>query len=330
MYRPHRPNAVRTVAASAATLALVASALPLASAEVSATATPDRSTVEQSREDAARAQPSKVIAHRGASAVAPENTMVSFRKAIKRGADWIEMDVQRTKDGRLVVFHDSSLRRTTNVEKRFPKKKRKPIGKFTYKQLRKLDAGRWKAKRYKGAKIPSLKRVLRLGKKRGVKMLVELKNPGRYPGILKKTLRLFRRMKLIKRGHKRDRVQLQSFSIKTMRRAAKRSKWLEVGLLYPDPPVTLKKLRWARNINSYHREVERKYIRRAQRDYNIKVFVWTVNGRNAMKRAIRMNANGIITDRPKRARRITHRRWTPDELRVQLAPYDGVVPLHRA
>lgn len=252
-----------------------------------------------------RGVPPRVIAHRGASHAAPENTFPAFRKAIKQGADWIEMDVQRTKDKRLVLFHDWNLRRTTNVEKKFPKLKSPSVGDLKYKKLRKLDAGRWKGKKWNNTRIPTLSRVLKLGKRRGVKMLVELKNPGRYPGIVKKTLKMLRKRKLIRKGHQ-DRVQLQSFNIPSMRRAAKRSRKVDIGLLYPDPPVTLKKHEWAQNINGYHREVERKYIHRCQK-HGIKVFVWTVNGKGSIKRAIRMDANGIITDRPKRTRRIIRR-----------------------
>ncbi|UYM06728.1 glycerophosphodiester phosphodiesterase [Solicola gregarius] len=335
MYRSRRPDAARTVPTALGVLTLVV-VLPTSSAGVapdSTTAAGVSPTIASRSDDAVeKNKPPRIIAHRGASAKFPENTMLSFRKAINRGADWIEMDVQRTKDGRLVVFHDWSLRRTTNVEKVYPKLKSPSVGDLSYKKLRKLDAGKWKKKRFKGARIPPLKQVLRLGKKRDVKMLVELKNPGRYPGMMKKTLKLFNQLNLMKRGHKHDRVQLQSFKIRTMRHAAKHSPKVEIGLLYPDPPVTLKRLRWAQNINSYHREVERKYIRRAQKDYNIRVFVWTVNGNGGVKRAMRMNANGIITDRPKHTRKVVNRnkRFAPDELRIQLPPYDGTVPRHRA
>lgn len=333
MYRVHRPAAARTVSATLGVLTL-AVALPAASAGVSADPTPVASVTPKSQalstDAVEKNKPPRVIAHRGASAKFPENTMLSFRKAIKRGADWIEMDVQRSKDGRLVVFHDWSLRRTTNVEKEFPKLKSPSVGDLSYKKLRKLDAGKWKKKKFKGAKIPPLKQVLKLGKKHDVKMLVELKNPGRYPHVTKKTLKLFNQLNLMKHGHKNDRVQLQSFNKRTMRYAARRSPKVEIGLLYPDPPVTLKRLRWAQNINAYHREVERKYIRRAQRDHNIRVYVWTVNGNRGIKRAMRMNANGIITDRPKHTRKMVNRRWAPDELRVKMPPYDGIVPMHRA
>lgn len=246
--------------------------------------------------------PPRVIAHRGASHVAPENTFPSFKKAIKRGADWIEMDVQQTKDHRLVLFHDWSLKRTTNVEKVYPKLKSPSVGDLSLKKLRKLDAGKWKGKKWKGTKIPTLTRILRLGKKHDVRMLVELKNPGRYPGVLKRTLHTLKKRNLMRKGHK-DPVQLQSFKIRSMRRASRRSRKVDVGLLYPDPPVTLKKHEWAQNINAYHREVERRYIHRCQK-HGIKVFVWTVDGRKSVKRAVRMDANGIITDRPRRTHRI--------------------------
>ncbi|MGH3357293.1 MAG: glycerophosphodiester phosphodiesterase [Nocardioidaceae bacterium] len=246
-----------------------------------------------------------VIAHRGASHIAPENTYPSFRGAINNGADRIEMDVQRTKDHRLVIFHDSSLRRTTNVEKVYPKLNTPEVSDLTYKKLRRLDAGGWKAAKWKGTRIPRLSRILRLGKRHHVRMIVELKDPAGYPGVVKQTLRRFRKHDLMRRGY-HDPVQLQSFDISAMRRAAHRSSRADIGLLYPNPPVTLKRLRWAQSIDSNHTKVDGRWVHRAQQ-YGIRVFVWGVNTRPAINRALRMNVDGISTNRPKHTRSIIER-----------------------
>lgn len=243
-----------------------------------------------------------VIAHRGASQIAPENTYPSFREAINNGADRIEMDVQRTKDHRLVIFHDRSLRRTTNVEDVYPKLKTPSVGDLPYKKLRKLDAGRWKAGRWKGTKIPTLTRILKLGKRHHVRMLVELKNPAGYPGVVKQTLRTFRKRDLIRRGHQ-DPVQLQSFDIHAIRRAALSSSRVDVGLLYPTPPSTLAKHQWVQGINANHKNVSRSWVHRAHKR-GIRVIVWGVNSKPAIQRALRMKVDGISTDRPKHTRRI--------------------------
>ncbi|MBI3894013.1 MAG: glycerophosphodiester phosphodiesterase, partial [Candidatus Wallbacteria bacterium] len=110
-----------------------------------------------------------VIAHRGYSAVYPENTMRSFREAIAAGADAIEMDVQTTADGRLVVLHDDVLDRTSDGKG--------PVGALTLEQVKRLDAGRWKGARFAGERIPTLDEVLELSRGTGVGLVVEAKTP---------------------------------------------------------------------------------------------------------------------------------------------------------
>lgn len=82
-----------------------------------------------------------VIAHRGSSGVAPENTLAAVEKAITQRSNWFEIDIQRTADGQLVLMHDRDLRRTTNVEEVFPERRLAPVGSFTLAELQKLDAG---------------------------------------------------------------------------------------------------------------------------------------------------------------------------------------------
>ncbi len=123
------------------------------------------------------------IAHRGARHVAPENTLIALEKAASRGADFVEVDVQRSKDGRLVLMHDVSLRRTTNVEKVFPKRRSYDVVDFKWRDIKKLDAGRWKADKYVGERIPTLKQALRLVQARDLGILIEMKSPHRYPDV---------------------------------------------------------------------------------------------------------------------------------------------------
>lgn len=84
-----------------------------------------------------------VIAHRGASYDAPESTRAAYLLARELGADYLEMDLQRTRDGVLVVLHDDTLERTTDVARKFPERKDKPVSDFTLAELKTLNAGRW-------------------------------------------------------------------------------------------------------------------------------------------------------------------------------------------
>ncbi len=84
-----------------------------------------------------------VIAHRGASIVAPESTYPAYVEARDLGSDYLEVDLQRTKDGEIIIFHDEHLRRTSNVEEIFPDRADEEIGSFTYEELKQLDFGSW-------------------------------------------------------------------------------------------------------------------------------------------------------------------------------------------
>jgi glycerophosphoryl diester phosphodiesterase len=112
------------------------------------------------------AVPPLLFAHRGASGEAPENTLEAFRLAWVQGADGIECDVHRTRDGRLVCIHDADTRRTTGVKRR--------VAASTWAQLRALDAGVWKGARWAGARIPLLEEVLGV-LPRGKRIQVEVK-----------------------------------------------------------------------------------------------------------------------------------------------------------
>jgi glycerophosphoryl diester phosphodiesterase len=115
----------------------------------------------------------ELIAHRGGPAYAPENTLAAFRNAIDIGVDRLEMDVQMTRDGALVIIHDETVDRTTNGNG--------PVAGLTLAELRALDAGN-------GEKIPTFEEVIALAKAGGVALLPEIKSPHLYPGIEEKVL----------------------------------------------------------------------------------------------------------------------------------------------
>jgi glycerophosphoryl diester phosphodiesterase len=126
--------------------------------------------------DAPSAQPPKafppyakptLIAHRGASGDAPEHTLAAYELALKQGADFVEPDLQMTKDGVLVCLHDMTLERTTDVAKVFPDrakmvngKKTWPVVEFTLAEILKLDAGSWKGPRFTGARVPTFQQMI--------------------------------------------------------------------------------------------------------------------------------------------------------------------------
>src|SRR5262245_49380181 len=100
------------------------------------------------------AAPPELVAHRGASAAAPENTVAAFRVAWQEGADAIESDWRLTSDGRILGLHDASVDRTTDGKG--------ALASLTFEEARKLDAGGWKGERWRGEKLPTLAEMLKV------------------------------------------------------------------------------------------------------------------------------------------------------------------------
>jgi len=137
-------------------------------------------------------QPSRkqLIAHRGASAYAPEHTLEAYRLALEQGADFVEQDLAVTRDGVLVCIHDLTLNRTTDVETVFPDRfvedrsggapvRRWLVGDFTLAEIKRLDAGSWFAEKFAGARIPTFQEAIELVRGRAG-LYPELKDPGFY------------------------------------------------------------------------------------------------------------------------------------------------------
>ena len=135
-----------------------------------------------------------VIAHRGASFDAPESTAAAYKLARDLGADYLELDLQRSKDGVLFALHDNNLQRTTDVATKFPERKDSPANEFTWKELQTLDAGSWFNAAYPdrarpgfvGLKILSLDEIIKIAEgnpqhKPG--LYIETKEPKQFPGI---------------------------------------------------------------------------------------------------------------------------------------------------
>lgn len=142
--------------------------------------------------DAQYSKPKTNVAHRGASAYAPEHTLAAYQLAIEMGADYVEQDLAVTKDGVLICLHDASLERTTNVEELFPDrvttqtiegKTRKAwlANDFTLAEIKRLDAGSWFDARFAGERVPTFDEAIAVIRgKAGI--FPELKTPEIYAG----------------------------------------------------------------------------------------------------------------------------------------------------
>ena len=235
-----------------------------------------------------------IFAHRGASAYAPENTLVSFELALSQGADAIELDAKLSADGEVVVIHDATVDRTTNGHGR--------VAQLTLTDLRSLDAGRSFSEKYRGQKIPLLEEVFEtVGKKTYIN--VELTNYAapRDPLVEKVCA-------LVKKHGLEKRIIFSSFFTSNLKKAKRLLSEVPRGLLTLDGW----KGAWARSfgfsfgdyvaLHPYLTDLTKQQIIRVHR-LQRRVHVWTVNNAEDMMRLNHWGVDGIFTDDPQLALR---------------------------
>lgn len=172
-----------------------------------------------------------LVAHRGASSRAPESTRPAMELALKSGIDYIEFDVQRSRDGKLIVFHDSNLLRLSNVKQVFPDKDSYDIHDFSLKELKKLNYGAWFNKKYpelaqaeyEDLDILTLEELLKIVDpvNSGVGLFLELKNPYLYSGIEAEITELLAKNNIYEKEDQKPNVLFLSFSPASLKRLKK-------------------------------------------------------------------------------------------------------------
>jgi len=232
-------------------------------------------------------------AHRGASAYFPENTMLSFEKAIEFCCTGIETDVQLTKDGVLVLIHDEMVNRTTNG-KGFVKD-------YNYKELVKLDAGSWMGEEFTGIKIPTVEQLICLTKDKNIIINFEIKSGiVIYEDIEQKLIDMIYKHKI---NHK---VILSSFNHYSLAKCKEISSEINTGILYMEglyKPYNYAKTVGANAIHPHFYAVNEEVIKEAKK-HNIKTNVFTVDNEEHMKAFLAMKVDGIITNYPDKLHKI--------------------------
>jgi len=238
-----------------------------------------------------------VIGHRGAMGHAPENTLASFALALALGADAVECDVHLSRDRRLVVIHDESLDRTTSGTGL--------VGKSPWSALRRLDAGGWYHRRFKGQRLLTLDDLLawtgrrKTAAGRPLGLLIEIKNePVRYAGIADAVAAA------LKKASAAERAAVISFDHGAVKRVKRLFSAVFTGLLFHEPlPHLAARVRWTKADGIFPRRhlVTPALLRQARR---LRLFTgtWTVNAPDEMKRMIRLGVGGVATNFPGRLR----------------------------
>lgn len=223
-----------------------------------------------------------VIAHRGASRSAPENTLAAMRKAIEFGADYAECDVFQTKDGEIVLFHDEEMERTTGKEGM--------IWDYTLAELEEMEVGSWFKEEFRGEPIPTLREVIQLVKGK-IKLNIEVKVSGKDPEIAQKVVDIIRSERFEKE------CMVTSFEKPVIQKVKEIAPDLITGFIFDEEfPADIFEGSWE-YVCSKRNIVDKAFVQEANQKGK-KVFVWTVNYPAEMKKLIDLGVDGIITDVP--------------------------------
>lgn len=240
------------------------------------------------------------VAHRGASGSAPENTVAAVEVALEQHASFVEVDVQRSADGELVIMHDVTLERTTNVEQVFPDRAPWRVGDFTLAELRQLDAGSWFSPEFTGEPVPTLREVIEaLDGRAG--LLLEFKAPELYPGIENDIHKEMASIPgYLPSALASERLVVQSFNHLSMRAFHDLAPEIPVGLLFGYRPSEVELIAasgWADQINPSYRFADQALVDRVH-DLGMTISVYTLNSGRLMREYIHLGVDGIITDYP--------------------------------
>lgn len=232
-----------------------------------------------------------IVAHRGSSRHAPENTLAAFRQAMDDGADAIELDVHLSKDGQVIVIHDDRLERTTNGHGR--------VGDYTLDELRQFSSGEWLHKKFSSEKIPTLTEVFELVSGR-VGINIEIKYTKRRTQsklIVERCIEIIRRFKSFKS------VLISSFHHPLLQLAKRIDRSIVSGALYHPvlhfrkSPIKLAKAVQAQYVLLATSMIREKIVTESHRR-NLFVGVYTVNSVKNLQRVRIAGVDSIYTDTP--------------------------------
>ncbi|MEI6851825.1 MAG: glycerophosphodiester phosphodiesterase family protein [Bacteroidota bacterium] len=236
-----------------------------------------------------------IVAHRGGSLLAPENTLAAFNNAIQIGAAWIEIDVHQTSDKVTVVIHDNTLDRTTNGKG--------SVNKTSFEKLRSFDAGGKFSNRFVGEKVPTLDETLTLiaGK---CNLLIEIKNPDASREIEKDVV------SLIQKHQAWSWCVVQSFHYQSVLKVHQLDTQIKTALLFVKPNIEKVKndaeMSFLSGINIYQRFAGKRTIEKLHSLHKT-VFVWTVNDSKRIRKIVENGADGIMTDDPQMMKELLNR-----------------------
>lgn len=235
----------------------------------------------------------EVTAHRGGSLDFPENTMSAFRGAKEAGADWIELDIQQTKDRKIVISHDTNVLRVTGVNRN--------IIDMTYEEISKLDAGSFFSEKFKGEKMPLLEEALEFAKNNNVKLNIELKPTGKEIDFEKDVVELIKKYDFIDRCVVTSQVYSAVENVKKIDSNIKTLYVMSIAI------GDITNLEYADNFSVEATNVDEELVNIVHNKEK-KLFVWTINTEENINKMIDLNVDNIITDDYKLAVKLVNKK----------------------
>jgi glycerophosphoryl diester phosphodiesterase len=236
-----------------------------------------------------------VVAHRGCSDTAPENTLAAFRRAVEEGADMIELDARMSRDGELVVIHDRTVQRTTDG--------RGAVDALTLGELQHLDAGSWFSRRFAGERIPTLRQVLGF-LPATMQLNIEMKPAGGSPAIRALAGSVVRLVREYGCGH---RTIISSFDHRVLRYIHKLEPGLNIGALYwpvrdlGRDPSWFQRSFGAMTFGCSHAQLRKRWVADAHR-HGMRVACYTVNTQRHLRKVQKYGVDAAITNSPGKLR----------------------------
>ncbi|MBA2873392.1 glycerophosphodiester phosphodiesterase [Thermaerobacillus caldiproteolyticus] len=241
----------------------------------------------------------KIFAHRGSAGTHPENTMIAFYEAERVEADGIELDVQMTKDGALVVIHDETIDRTTDGTGW--------VKDFIYKELQQFNAVYKFAEQYDFCRIPLLEEVLQWIEPTELLLNIELKN-----GLIEYKKLEEKVIDMVRHYHLEHRVVLSSFNHNSMALCHRLAPEIETAILYMKSlcqPWKYMRAIGASGLHPYHGTVTESFVRQAH-DHRVAVRPFTINKAGLMKKMFQYQVDAIFTDYPSKAKQLLNNQKT--------------------
>ena len=240
----------------------------------------------------------EITAHRGSSVTAPENTIPAIEKAMEEMADSVEIDVQMTSDGVIVLGHDASLKRVAGVNR--------SIASMTFAQLEQLDVGSWFSKSYEGTRITALSEVLELCSQK-IGLNIEIKYVGKNSELPEKTA------EMIKAYGMANQCVVTSTNLPYLRRVKAVLPEVRTGYIISAAYGNFYSSEDVDFISIRSGFVTSALMQNAH-EQGKAVYAWTVNSKSELERLTLLGVDGIITDRPVLAREIVYREEATESL----------------